>query len=106
MSLSKITLNCLFFGDEEPFSVETSTSTAFINLKESIQAKVPYTLKGINPHRLRLFKKVMLSKERGSLLESELKTEDLLDPLDEVGEHFDAATSAKHIHIVIKVSSK
>ena len=48
----------------------------------------------------------MLSKERGSLLESELKTEDLLDPLDEVGEHFDAATSAKHIHIVIKVSSK
>ena len=53
-----------------------------------------------------LWKKVIVSKERGSLQESELKTEDLLGALDEIGDYFDAAPPTRHIHIVIKVPGK
>ena len=50
-----------------------------------------------------LWKKVIVSKERGSLQESELKDR---GALDEIGDYFDAAPPTRHIHIVIKVPGK
>ena len=67
---------------------------------------MPNRLKGIDPDQLMLWKKVILNTERGTLRESEFKTEDLLNETGEIGKVFDAAPLTEYIHIVIKVPGK
>ena len=101
-----LTLICWVFGDQNPFSVKIKQDKLVDELKNAIVAEKPNRFQGIDADDLMLWKKFIVSKERGSLQESELKIEDLLDAADEVGEHLQATPPTKHIHIIIKVPGK
>ena len=70
-------------------------------LKQAIVAKKPNRFRGIDADDLVLWRKFIVSRERGSLQASELRAEDLLDAADEIRDYFEAAVPKNHIHIVI-----
>jgi len=101
----QITLFCWVVGEKGPFALKVSPDITVYELRKLIIRESP-RLRGIKADELTLWKKVIVSRERGNFQESELQDKDLLDEADRIRDHFTEDPPERCIHIIIQAPSK